>query len=128
MGVIVIFITYQAFKIIDQEICRSWDSFIFLFNYKARDNTNKKITIYSVVWTCLTRAGCFNWLAHYKRMRIVNKYMGVHCTVNILNITLMINQKIGKEAVKRFKRKGRYSAEGLEHILLESYLWTGWRK
>ena len=39
--------------------------FIFLFNYKARDNTNKKITIYYVVWTRLTRVGCFNWLAHY---------------------------------------------------------------
>ena len=48
-------------------------SFIFLFNYKARDNTNKKITIYYVVWTRLTRVGFFNWLAHYKRMRIANK-------------------------------------------------------
>ena len=46
--------------------------FIFLFNYKARDNTNKKITIYYVVWTRLTRVGCFNWLAHYKRMRIAD--------------------------------------------------------
>ena len=33
----------------------------------------KKITIYYVVWTRLTRVGCFNWLAHYKRMRIANK-------------------------------------------------------
>ena len=47
--------------------------FIFLFNYKARYNTNKKITIYYVVWTRLYRVGCFNWLAHYKRMRIANK-------------------------------------------------------
>ena len=47
--------------------------FIFLFNYKARDNTNKKITIYYVVWTRLTRLGCFNWLAHYKQMRIAEK-------------------------------------------------------
>ena len=50
-----------------------------LFIYKARDNTNKKITIYYVVWTCLTRVGCFNWLAHYKRMRIADKN-NVHCT------------------------------------------------
>ena len=35
--------------------------FIFLFNHKARDNTNKKITIYYVVWTRLTTVGCFNW-------------------------------------------------------------------
>ena len=33
----------------------------------------KKITIYYVVWTRLTRVGCFNWLAHYKRMRIADK-------------------------------------------------------
>ena len=45
--------------------------FIFLFNYKARDNTNKKITIYYVVWTRLTRVGCVNWLARYKRMRVI---------------------------------------------------------
>jgi len=44
----------------------------FLFNYKARDNTNKKITIYYVVWTRLARVGCFNWMAHYKRMRIAD--------------------------------------------------------
>ena len=49
--------------------------FIVLFNYKALDNTNKKITIYDVVWTRLTRVGCFNWLAHYKRMRIADKTM-----------------------------------------------------
>ena len=48
---------------------------IFLFNYKARDNTNKKITIFYVVWTRLTRVSCFNWLAHYKRMRIADKTM-----------------------------------------------------
>ena len=47
--------------------------FILLFNYKARDNTNKKITIYYVVWIRLTRVGCFYWLAHYKRMRIADK-------------------------------------------------------
>ena len=34
-------------------------TYIFLFNYKARDNTNKKITIYYVVWTHLTRVGCY---------------------------------------------------------------------
>ena len=34
--------------------------------------------------------------------------MGVHCTVYILNITMMINQEKGKEGVKK------YSAEGLE--------------
>ena len=45
---------------------------IFLFNYRARDNINKKITIYSVVWTHLTRVGCFDRMAHYKRIRIVN--------------------------------------------------------
>ena len=33
--------------------------FILLFNYKAGDNTNKKITIYYVVWTRLTRVGCW---------------------------------------------------------------------
>jgi len=38
-----------------------------LFKHKTRDNTNKKITIYYVVLTRLTRVGCFNWLAHYKR-------------------------------------------------------------
>ena len=53
--------------------------FHILFNYKARDNTNKKITMYYVVWTRLTRVGCFNWLAHYKRMRIADKN-NVHCT------------------------------------------------
>ena len=42
-------------------------------------DTNKKITIYYVVWTRLTRVGCFNWLAHYKRMRIADKN-NVHCT------------------------------------------------
>ena len=41
--------------------------FILLFNCKARDNTNKKITIYYVVWTRLTKVGCFSWLAHYIR-------------------------------------------------------------
>ena len=51
--------------------------FIFLFKYKARDNTNKKITIYYIVWTQLTRV--FNWLAHYKRMRIADKN-NVPCT------------------------------------------------
>ena len=54
-------------------------SFHILFNCKARDNTNKKITIYYVVWTRLTRVGSFNWLAHYKRMKIANKN-NVHCT------------------------------------------------
>ena len=53
--------------------------FILLFNYKARDNTNKKITIYYVVWIRLTRVGCFYWLAHFKRMRIADKN-NVHCT------------------------------------------------
>ena len=53
--------------------------FIILFNYKERDNKNKKITIYYVVWTRLTRVCCFNWLAHYKRMRIADKN-NVHCT------------------------------------------------
>ena len=48
------------------------------------------------------------------RMRIVNKYMGVHCTVYILNITMMINQEKGKEVVRKYKGKGGYSAEGLE--------------
>ena len=55
------------------------NNFIFLFNYKAQDNANKKITIYYVVWTRLTRVGCINWLAHYKLMRIANKN-NVHCT------------------------------------------------
>ena len=47
-------------------------------------------------------------------MRIVNKYMGVHCTVYNLNITMMINQEKGKELVKKYKGKGGYSAEGLK--------------
>ena len=40
--------------------------------------------------------------------------MGVHGTVYILNITMMINQGKGKEVVKKYKGKGGYSAEGLE--------------
>ena len=40
--------------------------------------------------------------------------MGVHCTVYILNITMMINQELVKEGVKKYKGKGGYSAEGLE--------------
>ena len=84
-------------------------------NYKALDNTFIKITIYFEVWTRLTRVGCFNWFAHYKRIRIVNKYIGVHCTVYILNITIMINQKKGKVMMKY---KGGYSAEGLEQRVI----------
>ena len=34
--------------------------FILMFNYKAQDNRNKKISIYDVVWTRLTRVGCFD--------------------------------------------------------------------
>ena len=45
----------------------------YFYSTKAQDNTNKKITIYYVVWTHLTRVGCFNWLAHCKRIRIANK-------------------------------------------------------
>ena len=55
---------------------RYWDEKSSVFGkdsiHKARDNTIQ-ITIYYVVWTCLTRVGCFDWLAHYKRIRIVNK-------------------------------------------------------
>ena len=40
--------------------------------------------------------------------------MGVHCTVCILYKTMMINQELGKEGVKKYKGKGGYSAEGLE--------------
>ena len=47
-------------------------------------------------------------------MRIVNKYMGVHCTMYIFNITMMINQEKGKEVVKKYKGNGGYSAEGLK--------------
>ena len=43
-------------------------------------------------------------------MRIVNKYMIVHCTVYILNIIMMKNQEKGKEVVSKYKGKGGYSA------------------
>ena len=46
-------------------------------------------------------------------MRIVNKYMIVHCTVYILNIIMMKNQEKGKEVVSKYKGKGGYSGEGL---------------
>ena len=61
--------------------------------------------------------GC-NLFSHYKRMRIVIKYMGVHCTVYThgctlysvhLNIIMMINQEKGKEEVRKYKGKGGYS-------------------
>ena len=39
--------------------------------------------------------------------------MDIHCTVFILNKTMMINQETGKEGVKKYKGKGGYSAEGL---------------
>ena len=32
----------------------------------------------------------------------------------IINITMMINQRKGKEVVKKYKGKGGYSAQGLE--------------
>ena len=32
--------------------------------------------------------------------------MGVHCTVCILYRTMMINQELGKEGVKKYKGKG----------------------
>ena len=86
----------------------SYISYI-LFNYKAGYNTNKKISIYYVVWTRLTRVGCFNWLAHYKRKRIADKN-NVQCTLFILNIRLMINQEKGKEEVREYNVKGGYSA------------------
>ena len=66
-------------SICDEDSYYFYIHIIFIFNYKARDNTNKKITIYYVVWTRLTRVGCFNWFANYKRMRIANKN-NVHCT------------------------------------------------
>ena len=47
-------------------------------------------------------------------MRIVNKYMGIHCTVYIINIIMMINEEEGKEVVKKYKGKEGYSVEGLE--------------
>ena len=39
----------------------------------------------------------------YERMRIVNKYMGVHCTVYILNIITIVKSGGGEEV----KGKGR---------------------
>jgi len=39
--------------------------FIFYSTTKHEIIKIKKITIYYVVWTSLTRVGCFNWLAHY---------------------------------------------------------------
>ena len=50
-------------------------------------------------------------------MRIVNKYMGVHWTVYILNITMMINQEKGKEVVKKYKGKGGLGTQ-----------WKGWNR
>ena len=37
--------------------------------------------------------------------------MDVHCTLYILNKTVMINHELGKEGVKKYKGKGGYSAE-----------------
>ena len=48
-------------------------SFVFYSTTKHEIIQIKKIPIYYVVWTRLTRIGCFNWLAHYKRMRIADK-------------------------------------------------------
>ena len=53
--------------------------FIFYSTTKHEIIQIKKITIYYVVWTRLTRVGCFNWLAHYKRMRMADKN-NVHWT------------------------------------------------
>ena len=39
--------------------------------------------------------------------------MDAHCTVYILNKTMMINHGLGKEGVKKYKGKGGYSEEGL---------------
>ena len=46
-------------------------------------------------------------------MSILNEFMGVHCTVYILNKIMIINQDYDKEGVKKYKGKGGYSAEGL---------------
>ena len=46
--------------------------------------------------------------------------MGVHCTVCILYKTMMINQELGKEGVKKYKGKGGYSAEGLLFIIIST--------
>ena len=48
-------------------------------------------------------------------MRIVNKYMGVQCT--LYNVHFQHNKKVkekGKEVVKKYKGNGGYSAEGLK--------------
>ena len=47
-------------------------------------------------------------------MRIVNKYMGVHWTVYILNITMMINHEKGIEVVKTYKGNFMNKAERKE--------------
>jgi len=50
--------------------------FICLYFYSTTNHEIiqiKKIIIYYVVWTRLTRVGCFNWLAHFKLMGIANK-------------------------------------------------------
>ena len=82
-----------------------------------------KITIYYVVWTCLNRVGCFYWLVHCKRMRIVNcKYIGVHCTLYSVHFKHNNDKKSGKGKgeVRKYKKMVGYSVEGLEQR--ETYL------
>ena len=51
-------------------------------------------------------------------MRIVrDKYMGVNCTVYILNKIMMKNLEKGKREAREYKEKGGYSAEGLEQTV-----------
>ena len=39
--------------------------------------------------------------------------MDVHCTVYILNKTMMKNHELGKEGMKKYKGNGGYAAKGL---------------
>ena len=68
----------------------------YLYSSTKHEIIEIKITIYYVVWTRLTRAGCFNWLAHYKRMRIVKKYMGV--VLQVYSVNFKHNDKSGKRS------------------------------
>jgi len=53
-------------------------SFHFIFSSTTKHEIIQ-IKNHNVVWTRLTRVGCFNWLGHSKRMRIADKN-NVHCT------------------------------------------------
>ena len=75
----------------------SWHSVDYILSYfysitKHKDNTKKNNNSH-VVRTRLIRVGCFNWLAYYKLIRNVTKYMGAHCTVYILKGVFAKNER-----------------------------------